>query len=46
MFITFECPEDSGKTSHIPYLVEYFREKGYTVFPTRELGGSAICFTH
>jgi len=42
MFITLEGPEGSGKTSHMPYLVEYFREKGYTVFPTREPGGTAI----
>jgi dTMP kinase len=42
MFITFEGPEGSGKTSHIPYLVEYLREKGYIVFPTREPGGTSI----
>src|SRR5512138_1823202 len=42
MFITLEGPEGSGKTSHIPYLVEYLREKGYTVFPTREPGGTRI----
>lgn len=42
MFITLEGPEGSGKTSHIPYLVEYFREKGYVVFPTREPGGTSI----
>jgi dTMP kinase len=42
MFITLEGPEGSGKTSHIPPLVEYFREKGYTVFPTREPGGTSI----
>jgi dTMP kinase len=42
MFITLEGPEGSGKTSHVPYLVEYFREKGYTVFPTREPGGTSI----
>jgi len=42
MFITLEGPEGSGKTSHMPYLVEYLREKGYTVFPTREPGGTAI----
>jgi dTMP kinase len=42
MFITLEGPEGSGKTSHIPYLVEYLREKGYTVFPTREPGGTII----
>ena len=42
MFITLEGPEGSGKTSHIPYLVEYLRGKGYTVFPTREPGGTSI----
>ena len=42
MFITLEGPEGSGKTSHIPYLVEYLHEKGYTVFPTREPGGTSI----
>jgi len=42
MFITLEGPEGSGKTSHIPYLVEYLREKNYTVFPTREPGGTSI----
>jgi dTMP kinase len=42
MFITLEGPEGSGKTSHIPYLVEYLREKGYIIFPTREPGGTSI----
>jgi dTMP kinase len=42
MFITLEGPEGSGKTSHIPYLVEYLREKGHVVFPTREPGGTSI----
>ena len=42
MFITLEGPEGSGKTSHIPYLVEYLREKGHAVFPTREPGGTSI----
>jgi dTMP kinase len=42
MFITFEGPEGSGKTSHIPPLVEYLREKGHIVFPTREPGGTSI----
>ena len=42
MFITLEGPEGSGKTSHIPSLVEYLREKGYAVFPTREPGGTSI----
>jgi dTMP kinase len=42
MFITLEGPEGSGKTSHVPYLVEFLREKGYIVFPTREPGGTSI----
>jgi dTMP kinase len=42
MFITLEGPEGSGKTSHIPYLVEYFRERGHVIFPTREPGGTSI----
>jgi dTMP kinase len=42
MFITLEGPEGSGKTSHIPYLVEYLREQGHVVFPTREPGGTTI----
>ena len=42
MFITLEGPEGSGKTSHIPHLVEFLREMGYTVFPTREPGGTSI----
>ncbi len=42
MFITLEGPEGSGKTSHLPPLVQYLREKGYTVFPTREPGGTSI----
>jgi dTMP kinase len=42
MFITLEGPEGSGKTSHIPPLVEFLRGKGYVVFPTREPGGTSI----
>ena len=42
MFITLEGPEGSGKTSHIPPLVEFLREKGTIVFPTREPGGTSI----
>ena len=42
MFITLEGPEGSGKTSHIPPLVEYFREKGHIIFTTREPGGTSI----
>jgi dTMP kinase len=42
MFITLEGPEGSGKTSQLPPLVEYLREQGYDVFPTREPGGTSI----
>jgi len=42
MFITLEGPEGSGKTSHIPYLAGFLREKGHVVFPTREPGGTVI----
>src|SRR5215216_5551862 len=42
LFITLEGPEGSGKTSHIPYLVEHLSEEGYTIFPTREPGGTSI----
>ena len=42
MFITLEGPEGSGKTSHIPPLVEYLRAKGHVVFATREPGGTSI----
>jgi dTMP kinase len=42
MFITLEGPEGSGKTSHVPHLVEYLREKGIAIFPTREPGGTSI----
>src|SRR5512137_2097851 len=42
MFITLEGPEGSGKTSQIPPLAEFLRDKGHTVFTTREPGGTPI----
>ncbi len=42
MFITLEGPEGSGKTSHIPPLMDYLRAQGRVVFATREPGGTSI----
>jgi dTMP kinase len=42
MFITFEGPEGSGKTSQIPILKSYLQQMEYTVFSTREPGGTSI----
>lgn len=42
MFITLEGPEGSGKTSHVPPLVEHLKTAGHAVFATREPGGTAI----
>src|SRR5690242_7386848 len=42
VFITFEGPEGSGKTTHIQRLASYLRQKGRRVLVTREPGGTTL----
>ena len=42
LFITFEGPEGSGKTSQMHSLAAHLRERGYDVLTTREPGGTPI----
>jgi dTMP kinase len=42
LFVTFEGPEGSGKTTQLHMLASYLRERGEHVLTTREPGGTRI----
>jgi dTMP kinase len=42
MFITFEGPDGCGKTTQLTLLKEFLTRQGYSVFVTREPGGTEI----
>jgi len=42
LFITFEGPEGTGKSSHIRMLTAFLKRRGHRVLATREPGGTPI----
>ena len=41
-FITLEGGEGAGKSSNIPFIETYLRERGINLLMTREPGGTAL----
>ncbi len=42
LFVTFEGPEGSGKTTQVQLLTDFLKERGYPVLCAREPGGTVI----
>lgn len=42
LFVTFEGPEGSGKTTHTELLAQYLKDQDFTVNLTREPGGTSL----
>lgn len=42
IFITFEGPEGSGKSTHSKLAVEFLRKEGFDIVYTRDPGGTAL----
>jgi dTMP kinase len=42
LFITFEGPDGSGKSTQIELAADFLRQKGFNIYCTREPGGSSI----
>ena len=42
LFITFEGPDGSGKSTHAEKLKQWFKNKGFSVILTREPGGTRL----
>ncbi len=42
LFITLEGIDGAGKSSHMPFLIDYFTQRGREVISTREPGGTPL----
>ena len=43
LFITLECGEGGGKTTHLQFIYEHLVSRGHDVVKTREPGGTPTC---